>query len=174
MRITAPTLALLAMTVSSPVPAEAPDLKTPAPVIYLADNLDEADNLGWCIDTQGRGFGENLHAHSCKPRGGDVQFTFDAVSGQIRSVAFDGKCMELIAPGDPQIVFGLRDCSDGKAEQVFAFDPSSGHISPGNRPGDCVAAGTASRAAGPFMSRDLILADCASADPAVITWREKN
>ncbi|WP_422038275.1 ricin-type beta-trefoil lectin domain protein [Roseibium sp.] len=173
MRKTATFLACLLMGVSSQVSAEAPDLKTPAPVIYLADNLDEADNLGWCIDTQGRGFGENLHAHSCKPRGGDVQFTFDTASGQIRSVAFDGKCMELIAPGDPAIAFGLRDCADGKAEQVFAFDAPSGHITPGSRPGDCVAAGAASRAAGPFMSRDLILAACATADPAVIKWREK-
>ena len=173
MRITGPMLALLAMTVSPPVLAEAPDLKTPAPVIYLADNLDEADNLGWCIDTQGRGFGENLHAHSCKPRGGDVQFTFDAVSGQIRSVAFDGKCMELIAPGELKIAFGLRDCADGKPEQVVAFDVSSGHITPGSQPGDCVAAGAASRAAGPFMSRDLILATCETADPSVVTWREK-
>nr|WP_319382535.1 ricin-type beta-trefoil lectin domain protein [uncultured Roseibium sp.] len=166
-------LAIAAMTVSLPTLAETPDLKTPAPVIYLADNLDEADNLGWCIDTQGRGFGENLHAHSCKPRGGDVQFTFDTASGQIRSVAFDGKCMELIAPGDPAIAFGLRDCADGKAEQVFVFDPANGYITPGNRPGDCVAAGAASRAAGPFMSRDLILAACETADSAVITWREK-
>ncbi|WP_306146267.1 ricin-type beta-trefoil lectin domain protein [Roseibium sp. MMSF_3412] len=173
MRINGPCLVFLAMTVSLPALAEAPDLKTPAPVIYLADNLDEADNLGWCIDTQGRGFGENLHAHSCKPRGGDVQFTFDAASGQIRSVAFDGKCMELIAPGDPAIAFGLRDCADGKAEQVFAFDPASGHITPGSQPADCVAAGAASRAAGPFMSRDLILAPCETADPAVITWRER-
>ena len=173
MRITGRCLAILVMTVSSPALAEAPDLKTPAPVIYLADNLDEADNLGWCIDTQGRGFGENLHAHSCKPRGGDVQFTFDAASGQIRSVAFKDKCMELIASEDPAIAFGLRDCANGKTEQVFAFDPASGRITPGSQPGDCVAAGAASRAAGPFMSRDLILAMCETADPAVITWREK-
>ncbi len=173
MRITGPILACLVMVASPQVHAEAPDLKTPAPVIYLADNLDEADKLGWCIDTQGRGFGENLHAHSCKPRGGDVQFTFDAVSGQIRSVAFDGKCMELIPPDNPAIVFGLRDCADSKKEQVFAFDPASGHITPGSKPGECVAAGAASRAAGPFMSRDLILAECETADPAVITWREK-
>ncbi|MEO1115019.1 MAG: ricin-type beta-trefoil lectin domain protein [Pseudomonadota bacterium] len=173
MRITGPILATLILSLPSPVLAEAPDLKTPAPVIYLADNLDEADDLGWCIDTLGRGFGENLHAHSCKPRGGDVQFTFDAASGQIRSVAFKGKCMELIAPDDPKIAFGLRDCADGKTEQVFAFDATSGHITPGSQPGDCVAAGAASRAAGPFMSRDLILVTCETADPSVITWREK-
>ncbi len=52
--------------------AEPPQLQTSAPVIFLADNLDEQDKLGWCIDTQGRGFSERLHAHSCKPQGGNV------------------------------------------------------------------------------------------------------
>ena len=61
--------------------AAPPELQTPAPVIYLADNLDEQDKLGWCIDTVGRGLFDRLHAHSCKPHGGDVQFKFDAASG---------------------------------------------------------------------------------------------
>jgi hypothetical protein len=26
-------------------------VQTPAPLIHLADNLDEPDKLGWCIDT---------------------------------------------------------------------------------------------------------------------------
>ncbi|WP_159020052.1 hypothetical protein [Algibacter sp. L3A6] len=55
----------------------APIIQTPAPLIHLADNLDEQDELGWCIDTQGNGFAENLHAHSCKPDGGDVQFYYN-------------------------------------------------------------------------------------------------
>ena len=58
--------------------ASIPNIKTPAPVIYLEDNLGEKDQLGYCIDTKGRGFGEKLHAHSCKPRGGDVQFRYDS------------------------------------------------------------------------------------------------
>jgi len=165
--------ALMAMAAPFPVLAEAPDLKTPAPVIYLADNLDEADNLGWCIDTLGRGFSENLQTHSCKPQGGDVQFSFDAASGQIRSVEFDGKCMELIAPDDPKIAFGLRDCADGNGAQAFAFDASSGRITPADQPANCVTAGEASRTAGPFMSRDLILTPCDTADAALITWVEK-
>ena len=52
--------------------AAPPELQTPAPVIYLADNLDEQDKLGWCIDTVGQGLSDRLHAHSCKPHGGDV------------------------------------------------------------------------------------------------------
>ena len=48
-----------------PISANAlpPELQTAAPVIYLADNLDERSNLGWCIDTVGRGFGDQLQAH---------------------------------------------------------------------------------------------------------------
>ncbi|CTQ51807.1 Ricin-type beta-trefoil lectin domain protein [Roseibium album] len=156
-----------------PAFAEAPDLKTPAPVIYLADNLDEADKLGWCIDTQGRGFGENLHAHSCKPQGGDVQFSFDEETSQIRSVAFDDKCMELIAPGDPKIAFGLRDCIGNSTQQQFEFDRSNGHISPIGQSGSCVGVGGTSRRAGPFLSRDLLLMSCATAAPELIGWNEK-
>ena len=73
----------------SEVKASTPNLKTPAPVIYLEDNLDEKDQLGYCIDTKGRGFGEKLHAHSCKPRRGDVQFRYDSENGRIESETFD-------------------------------------------------------------------------------------
>ena len=54
-----------------------PQIRTPLPVIYLEDNLDEKDNLGYCIDTVGRGFAEKLHAHSCKPRG--VMFSLNTI-----------------------------------------------------------------------------------------------
>jgi len=60
-----------------------PILQTPSPVIYLADNLDEQDQLGYCIDTRGRGFNEKLHAHSCKAKGGDVQFFYNKETLQI-------------------------------------------------------------------------------------------
>jgi hypothetical protein len=156
-----------------PAFAGAPDLKTPAPVIYLADNLDEADKLGWCIDTQGRGFGENLHAHSCKPQGGDVQFSFDEATSQIRSVAFDDKCMELIAPGDPKIAFGLRDCIGDSTQQQFEFDQSNGRISPVGQSSSCVGVGETSRRAGPFLSRDLVLVPCSSTAVELTTWEEK-
>ena len=49
--------AVLLLMLCSPMVAYSapPDLKTPTPVVYLADNLDEQDNLGFCIDTVGRG-----------------------------------------------------------------------------------------------------------------------
>ena len=64
---------------------------------------NEKDKLGWCIDTKGRGFTEELHAHSCKPTNKDASFVFDDdvlfryndVSGQIRSATYANKCAQI-------------------------------------------------------------------------------
>lgn len=80
------------------------------PVIHLADNLGEADGLGWCIDTLGRGLAETLQIHSCKPQGGDTQFRYDAEAQQIQSVAFKGKCVVLRDADNTAAPFGLFDC----------------------------------------------------------------
>ncbi|QUS36291.1 hypothetical protein [Falsirhodobacter algicola] len=138
--------------------AEVPALQTPAPVIYLADNLDEADRLGWCIDTLGRGFAETLQAHSCKPQGGDVQFTFEQNGGPIRSVAFPDFCVEHV-PGGEQ-AFALTSCDADLPAQRFIHDPEAQSISPADDPAMCMVVGTQSRQAGPFMSRSLELAVC--------------
>ena len=58
--VTAPAFFLFASIVSGSIP----QIRTPLPVIYLEDNLDEKDDLGYCIDTVGSGFAEKLHAHS--------------------------------------------------------------------------------------------------------------
>ncbi|MCH6259162.1 hypothetical protein MLD52_21575 [Puniceicoccaceae bacterium K14] len=54
-----------------------PIIQTEGPIIYLADNLDEQDKLGWCIDTDGKDFSDTLQAHSCKPEGNDVLFRYN-------------------------------------------------------------------------------------------------
>ena len=165
--------ALALSCVAAPAGAEPPALKTPAPVIYLADNLDEQDRLGWCIDTVGRGFGERLHAHSCKPRGGDVRFAYDAASRRIVSATFAGKCTTLTAPAAAGVQLGLVDCSKDSARQSFDYDGKALAFRPGGDPTLCLAAGASSRSAGPFMSRDLELAPCASTDARLIQWRIK-
>lgn len=99
---------LLATAVSAQEGVTPPDLRTPPPVIHLADNLDEKDGLCWCIDTLGRGFSEDLQVHSCKPQGGDVQFSFLAETGSIRSVAYPGYCVTLRMQAEPTR-FGLAD-----------------------------------------------------------------
>ncbi len=154
--------------------AAPPSLQTPAPVIYLADNLDEQDRLGWCIDTVGRGFGERLHAHSCKPRGGDVQFAYDAASRRIASATFAGKCATLTAPAAAGVSLGLVDCSKDSARQSFDYDAEALAFRPGGDRALCLAVGAARRSAGPYMSRDLGLAPCASTDARYRQWRVKD
>ena len=140
-------------------------VQTPSPVIHLKDNLDEADGLGWCIDTIGRGLSNQLHAHSCKPQGGDVQFRFDPQSGQIASVAFDGLCATFTG----SVPIGLIDC-DASNAQRFSYDIDAMTFSPVSDPDTCLAVGAASRSAGPFMSRDLDVVACDAVDDALKTW----
>lgn len=150
--------------------AAAPQLKTPGPVIYLADNLDEKDNLGWCIDTLGRGWSEQLQTHSCKPQGGDVQFSYNQVTGQIMSVEFPGKCATLHEAAAAGVSFDLLDCSADSAAQQFAYDAETQEFMPKGDRSLCIVAGEASRSAGPFMSRDLQLAACDATDAGLKQW----
>ena len=46
----------------------------------------------------------------------------------------------------------------------------TGEFRPADGAGLCLAVGPASRTAGPFMARDLILADCADTEPARKQW----
>ena len=161
--------AMLSAAVSA-TNAAPPDLQTPAPVIHLADNLDEAGGLGWCIDTIGRGLSDRLHAHSCKPQGGDVQFRLAEITGQIASVAFEGKCMAYLHPDDPSKPLGLVDCDETAGAQMFVYDPETMTIRPSLDGTKCLAVGANSRAAGPFMARDLGFSACSEADKQFQTW----
>ena len=165
--------AVLLLMLCSPMAAYSapPDLKTPTPVIYLADNLDEQDNLGFCIDTVGRGFSERLHAHSCKPRGGDVRFDYNR--RRIVSATYVGKCATLQAPAAAGVSLGLLDCSEASAGQIFDYDVDAMEFRPGADRNLCLVVGAESRTAGPFMSRSLELAPCASTDAARKQWRVK-
>ncbi|WP_282168698.1 ricin-type beta-trefoil lectin domain protein [Ruegeria atlantica] len=154
--------------IAAPALADSPRLQTPAPVIYLADNLDEQDDLGWCIDTLGRGFAERLQAHSCKPEGGDVQFSFDAKTGNIQSVAFSDYCMSH-QPND-ESTFALVSCDITATDQQFVYDPESRAIRTSDDETTCVSAGQHSQSAGPYMSRALVLTDCVTTPEALKEW----
>jgi hypothetical protein len=162
--------ALVAITVNAAPPA----LQTPEPVIYLADNLDEQDNLGYCIDTLGRGWSEQLQAHSCKPQGGDVQFSYNKDTQQIVSVEFAGKCATLHESAAAGVSFDLLDCSSTSAEQRFVYNADTSEFMPGADQSLCITAGAASKSAGPFMSRVLELAPCDSTDTALKQWVVKD
>jgi len=165
---------LLSSLVTLSANAATPELKTPAPVIYLADNLDEKDELGWCIDTLGRGWSEQLQTHSCKPQGGDVQFSYNEETRQIMSVEFPGKCATLHETAAAGVSFDLLDCSATSAAQLFIYNAESLEFMPEDDRSLCVAAGAESRSAGPFMSRVLELAPCASTDARLKQWVVKD
>lgn len=150
--------------------ADVPGVQTPAPVIYLKDNLDEEANLGWCIDTVGRGFGEKIHSHSCKPTGGDVQFDFNAQTGNIESVEYIGKCLTIVDKTVQKIPFGLLDCIADLEAQQFTYDAKSLQFHPSDNKSLCIAVAPISRKAGPFMSRDLVLSVCDDTDPKLLQW----
>ncbi len=149
---------------------EAPTIESKPPIVHLIDNLDEKDKLGWCIDTLGRGFSEQLHAHSCKPVGDDVRFSYSAITGQIRSAAYENKCAAIVAPDNPAIPFGLVDCDSESIAQQFVYDAASSEFHPKNSPSVCMTVSGKSRAAGPFMSRDLKLEKCSAVAPRYRKW----
>jgi len=151
------------------VKALPPELQTDAPVIYLADNLDERNNLGWCIDTIGRGFGDQLHAHSCKPDGGDVQYYYDEETKQIISHAFEGKCMDLDNPSSQNLPFGLLDCTSDTSQQ-FIYDTETMLITPASDASLCVAVAEASQTAGRYRKRALKLSACAETEAKLMEW----
>lgn len=155
---------ILLLAVPSMALAEAPNLQTPSPVLYLADNLDEPDQLGYCLDTVGRGQSDRAHVHSCKPRGGDVQFFYDEASKQIQSATFDNICLDI---ADQR--FALVVCT-GAETQKYDFDIERGELRPSSTPSLCLSSAEQSRQAGPYMSRDLVLADCATTPVALKSW----
>jgi len=175
--ITLATLTAASAVLSSNVMAEAPELKATAPIIYLADNLDEADKLGWCIDTVGRNFNDKLHSHSCKPYSGDdtnpnandIKFTYNAETGQIASHTFENKCMDLNDAENESVPFGLVDCSDSES-QKFVYVADNGQIQLASDTSKCVAVATESTSAGPFMSRSMVVKECESTDTLHTTW----
>ena len=165
---------LLSALVAASINAAPPALQTPSPVIYLADNLDEKDDLGYCIDTLGRGWSEQLQTHSCKPQGGDVQFSYNQESLQIESVEFSGKCATLHESAAVGVSFDLLDCSSESVEQKFVYSADTSEFKPEADQSLCITTGAASASAGPFMSRVLELASCASTDAVLKQWVVKD
>lgn len=162
--------ASLGLTIPQSVFAEAPAIKTKGPIIHLADNLQEEAMLGWCIDTDGRELTDLLHAHSCKPSGDDVLFTYTTESGRIGSATYDGLCMAYNAPESTENPFGLISCDEADDSQSFIYDEASMEIRLGMDATQCVTVSATIDDAGPFQSRDLILAACDTLDSSFKQW----
>ncbi len=150
--------------------ANTPILQTPSPVIHLADNLDEQDQLGYCIDTRGRGFNEELHAHSCKARGGDVQFFYNKETLQICSVEFTGYCIEMPGGASKGMSLRLVESDTSSSDQKFIYDEDNGEFVPEEDLTLCLAVGKTSAAAGIYMSRSLTLELSSETDVKLKQW----
>jgi len=147
-----------------------PIIQTPTPLIHLEDNLDEQDQLGWCIDTRGNGFNEVLHTHSCKPSGGDVQFTYNEETLQICSVEFTGFCVEMSEGVLEGASLSLVESDTESNNQKFVFNADNGEFNPEGNTNLCLAAGSVSSAAGIYMSRSLTLELSSETDESLKKW----
>ncbi len=163
-------LIVLGQSIPFSAHAEAPSLQTDGPVIHLADNLNEEASLGWCIDTEGRGLSDQLHAHSCKPEGDDVLFTYAAETGMIASATYDGLCMAYNDPENAENPFGLVSCDEGDPAQQFVYDDASMEMRLASDPAQCVTVAKTIDDAGPYQSRDLILAPCGALEASFKQW----
>ena len=150
--------------------ANPPILQTPSPVIHLADNLDEQDQLGYCIDTRGRGFNEELHAHSCKAKGGDVQFFYNKETLQICSVEFTGYCIEMPGGALKGMSLRLLESDTSSTDQKFIYNEDSSEFVPEENLTLCLAVGETSAAAGSYMSRSLTLELSSEMDVKLKQW----
>ena len=134
-----------------------PIIQTKGSIIYLADNLDEQDKLGWCIDTDGKDFSDTLQAHSCKPEGNDVLFRYDTKTLQICSVTYPGYCAAMIGGPRENMTVSLIKSNSASINQKFIYDKPSGEFRPKSNPNLCLAVSRTSDSAGPYMSRKLTL-----------------
>ena len=156
--------------------------ETPSPfLIRLQDDLD--DPLGYCVDV--RGFGSSirldadLQAHTCKSNSPDDQSfaMLDELPAGGIVLVDHGVCLAADAP-EPGASILLGPCDDASASQQFEW-LDDGRIQlrveqDPPRPNLCigVADGNGELAGGRnHLRRDLMLRDCANADPTLITWK---
>jgi hypothetical protein len=143
--------------------------------------LDEPNELGYCIDISGAGSSLDCgatQAHSCKPGGQETQFTFDAASGAIKAVNYDGNCGTggggcLAVSGSPSAGSELLIATcDGSPGQTFVYS-AEGSFVLGEAGALCLAVAEESRAANQYLgtlARDLFLADCDTTGAVYTTW----
>ena len=146
-----------------------PNIQTPTPLIHLAENLDEQDQLGWCIDTRGNGFNEQLHTHSCKASGGDVQFVYNAETHQICSAEYTGFCIEMSGGPVEGMSLILVESDISTPDQKFIYNDCEEFVPEGNT-NLCLAAGETSGVAGIYMFRTLTLELSSETDANLKRW----
>lgn len=99
-----------------------------------------------------------------------MQFSFDTDTGHIESVEYGGLCMAYSDPENEDVPFGLLDCVDDEPTQQFVYDSDTMEIRYRLNPSQCVTVGKTIDEAGPYQSRDLILAACADLTSSFKQW----
>lgn len=74
------------------------------------------------------------------------------------------------APKNATVPFGLIACDDTDPNQRFSYDDTSMQIQLAADPAQCVTVSATIDDAGPYQSRDLILAACKELDPSFKQW----
>ena len=148
------------------------------PYLRIDDNLEEPENVGFCIDLRGWNpvrF-EDAQAHSCKPSGGRAgggsDEEFEPRGGAIVGRAdADGHCLQAkSATADSGVDVPLCDASEPL--QRFSWQATTGTLRlEATTPTLCLGVGASLRAANTFWARDLILAECGTTDARYIKWR---
>jgi len=157
--------------------ANTPKVPSDAPYIVLADNVDEPNGYGFCLDTAGRGMSDFMQSHSCKPAAkddagnptpNDTQFLFDAKNMRVESVAYPGVCMQVLI-SRYSTAFALLDCSE-HIRQKFIYSPKDKTLVMEEDQAMCVSVVSVREAAGPWSRRELALTSCVETEDALKQW----
>jgi len=146
------------------------------PYLRIDDNLEEPENLGFCVDLRGWNpvrF-EDAQAHSCKPSGGraggGTDEEFEPRGGAIVGRAdADGRCLQAKSATAGSGV-DVPLCDGTEPLQRFSWQAATGTLRL-EASTLCLGVGDSLRAANSFWARDLILAECGTTDAKYITWR---
>ena len=158
-------------TESPPAPAEPTPPQAKATLVQLADPLDEPEF--YCVDVPGFGASLNLDAalmaHTCKPGADDEIFVVGQPGPGNLSMPAYNRCMEAEG-AEPQAQLHLQECS-GSAMQQFDFDADGALTLSGTDLCVAVSPEDGEPTGGPsHVRRDLLLLDCAEANPALSRW----
>ena len=154
-----------------PAPAEPAQAQATATLVQLADPLDEPEF--YCVDVPGFGASLNLDAalmaHTCKPSADDEIFVVgQPAPGNLAMPAYS-LCMEAEG-AEPQAQLHLQECSDSPMQQ-FNFDADGALTLSGTDLCVAVSPEDGEPTGGPsHVRRDLLLLDCAEANPALSRW----
>jgi hypothetical protein len=146
------------------------------PYLRIDDNLEEPENVGFCIDLKGWNpvrF-EDAQAHSCKPTdgraGGGTDEEFEPRGGAIAGRAdAAGRCLQAKSVTAGSGV-DVPLCNGTEPLQHFSWRATTGMLSL-EATTLCLGVGASLRAANSFWARDLVLAECGTTDAKYITWR---